>query len=445
MRPVRWNFWETSFPRTRKGIPTRSSFFDAIPKFLFTSQRRRKTIEILVREFHHRGDEYRLALKPAAIETPEGPFLVFPGEREELVLRALRYMAVQQLAASSLWGHQQGHKQMRLAFTLSQLQNVLAEKVPGVDGKLRGHAFKLSEIDEALRVCRGATVSLEFNEAGKKAQHESGILSEYYAVDEETGDGQKSLRCVILHPLATAAILQQEYRSINYRRLMALPSPLARWIYERLSHLFINAEKRRAWADGMRPPKGFTLDLETVLNESGVLRRKRFRENITEVRSALHELSMAGVLVPLPKGATAGTGGPYVEKTRLRRKPRWATPGHRCHVDVVPFRFARAGNHRGKHRETRPATTASRWRERAAKVWRVEGFSRESRVLNWFRSTRIGGRNEPRKFGVHQWRESAAKVGGDSRESSLCREGWTAKVEGLVSESLVAGRDQPRK
>ena len=302
------------FPQNQEGYSHTVELFDAIPKFLFTSQRRRKTIEILVREFHHRGDEYRLALKPAAIETPEGPFLVFPGEREELVLRALRYMAVQQLAASSLWGHQQGHKQMRLAFTLSQLQNVLAEKVPGVDGKLRGHAFKLSEIDEALRVCRGATVSLEFTEAGKKAQHESGILSEYYAVDEETGDGQKSLRCVILHPLATAAILQQEYRSINYRRLMALPSPLGRWIYERLSHLFINAEKRRAWADGMRPPKGFTLDLETVLNESGVLRRKRFRENITEVRSALHELSMAGVLVPLPKGAVAGTSGPYVEK-----------------------------------------------------------------------------------------------------------------------------------
>ena len=301
------------FPHNQEGYSHTVELFDAIPKFLFTSQRRRKTIEILVREFDHRGDRYRLALKPAAVETPEGAFLVFPGEREELVLRALRYMAVQQLASSSLWGHQQGHKQMRLVFTLSQLQNVLSEKVPGLDGKLRGHAFKLSEIDEALRVCRGATISLEFSEASKKAQHESGILSEYYALDEQTAEGQRSLRCVILHPLATAAILQQEYRSINYRRLMALPSPLARWIYERLSHLFINAEKRRAWADGMRPPKGFTLDLETVLNQSGVLRRKRFRENITEVRSALHELSAAGVLLPSAKGAGAGAS-PYVEK-----------------------------------------------------------------------------------------------------------------------------------
>ena len=319
-----------------------------------------------------------LALKPAAIETPEGPFLVFPGEREELVLRALRYMAVQQLAASSLWGHQQGHKQMRLAFTLSQLQNVLAEKVPGVDGKLRGHAFKLSEIDEALRVCRGATVSLEFNEAGKKAQHESGILSEYYAVDEETGDGQKSLRCVILHPLATAAILQQEYRSINYRRLMALPSPLGRWIYERLSHLFINAEKRRVWADGMRPPKGFTLDLETVLNESGVLRRKRFRENITEVRSALRELSMAGVLVPLPKGAEAGTGGPYVEKpvygaSQGRPTARSSVPRGRCFPPICWCR-------RSSRQTLRSATVYS--------SSPVEGTSRESLV---------DGRNQPRK------------------------------------------------
>ena len=73
------------FPQNQEGYSHTVELFDAIPKFLFTSQRRRKTIEILVREFHHRGDEYRLALKPAAIETPEGPFLVFPGEREERI------------------------------------------------------------------------------------------------------------------------------------------------------------------------------------------------------------------------------------------------------------------------------------------------------------------------------------------------------------------------
>jgi hypothetical protein len=302
------NFVGGFFPQAKEGFSHTVELFDAIPKFVFAKLRRKKTLEFLVRQFEHRGEHYQLELKPAAVKTADGPFLIFPGEREELVLRALRYMAVQQLSPLSLWGHDQGHTQMRLVFTLSQLQNVLAEKVAGLDGKPRGHQFKLAEIDEALRVCRGATVGLEFDDGTKRARHEAGILSEYYALDEKTGDGQKALRCVIFHPLATTAALRQEYRSINYRRLMSLPSPLARWIYERLSHLFTNAEKRRPMLDTLRTPKGFSLDLETVLNQSGVLRRKRLRGNIEEVRSALKELSVAGVLLSPSKGTPA-----YVE------------------------------------------------------------------------------------------------------------------------------------
>ena len=297
------------FPKAKEGFSHTVELFDAIPKFVFAKIRRKKTIQVLTREFEHRGEHYRLKLQGATIETGNDAFLIFPGEREELVLRALRYMAAQQLSPLSLWGHDQGHTQLRLTFTLSQLQNVLAEKVPGLDGKPRGHAFKLSEIDEALRVCKGTNIVLEFEDSTKRARHESGIFSEYYAVDDKSGDGHKALRCVIFHPLATTAALRHEYRSINYRRLMSLPSPLARWIYERLSHLFTNAEKRRPRLDALRPPpRGFPLDLETVLNQSGVLRRKRLRGNIEEIRSALHELAQAGVLLAPSFGAV-----PYVE------------------------------------------------------------------------------------------------------------------------------------
>ena len=303
---------EGFFPQAKEGFSHTVELFDAIPKFVFAKLKRKKTIEFLVRRFEHRGEHYQLELKPAAVKTPDGPFLLFPGEREELVLRALRYMAAQQLAPVTLWGHDQGHTQMRLAFTLSQLQNVLAEKVPGPDGKPRGHMFKLTEIDEALRVCRGVTIGLEFDDGNRRARHEAGILSEYYALDDKSGDGQKAQRCVIFHPLATTAALRQEYRTINYRRLMSLPSPLARWIYERLSHLFTNAEKRRPMLDTLRAPRGFNLDLETVLNQSGVMRRQRLRRNIQEVRDALKELSLAGVLTS-PSGAGTKAGASFLE------------------------------------------------------------------------------------------------------------------------------------
>ena len=293
------------FPKAQEGYSHTVELFDAIPKFVFARLRKKKIIEILTRDFQHRGERYQLELQPAAVKTEDGAFLMFPGEREELVLRALRYMAAQQLSPLSLWGHDQGHTQMRLVFTLSQLRNVLAEKLPGAKGKQRGHHFKFDEIDEALRVCRGTTIALEFTGGTKRARHEAGILSEYYALDEKEGDEQQSLRCVIFHPLATTAALRLEYRSINYRRLMSLPTPLARWIYERVSHLFTNAEKRRPMSEAYRPRRGFPLDLETVLNQSGILKRKRLRSSIQEVRAALKELALAGVLVP-PGEATNG-------------------------------------------------------------------------------------------------------------------------------------------
>ena len=300
------------FPKAQKGFSHTVELFDALPKFVFARLRKKKLIEILTRRFQHRGEHYELELKPAAIKTEEGAFLMFPGEREELVLRALRYMAAQQLSPLSLWGHDQGHTQMRLVFTLSQLQNVLAEKLPGAKGRQRGHMFKLAEIDEALQVCQGTVMALEFSDGNKRARHQSGILSEYYALDEVGGGGQKAQRCVIFHPLATTAALRLEYRSINYRRLMSLPTPLARWIYERLSHLFTNAEKHRPMSEAYRPRRGFTLEFETVLNQSGILRRKRLRSNIQEVRAALKELSLAGVLVP-PGEESAKGGTPFVE------------------------------------------------------------------------------------------------------------------------------------
>ncbi len=299
------------FPKAQEGFSHTVELFDAIPKFVFAKLRKKKTIEILARQFQHRGEHFQLELQPATVKTADGAFLMFPGEREELVLRALRYMAAQQLSPVSLWGHDQGHTQMRLVFSLTQLRNILAEKLPGTKGKQRGHHFKFDEIDEALRVCRGTTIALEFSGGTKRARHEAGILSEYYALDEKSGDVQQSLRCVIFHPLATTAALRQEYRSINYRRLMSLPTPLSRWIYERLSHLFTNAEKRRPMSEAYRPRRGFPLDLETVLNQSGILRRKRLRSSIQEVRSALKELSLAGVLVP-PDEANRG-GRPFEE------------------------------------------------------------------------------------------------------------------------------------
>ena len=196
---------------------------------------------------------------------------------------------------------------------------------------------------------------------------------------------------------------------------MALPSPAARWIYERLSHLFINAEKRRVWRTECVPPRVYA----RFGNRAQRKRRPAAQAlpgNISEVRSALQELSLAGVLVPLPKGSTAGTGGPYVEKpvyggSQGGRRPvvgaTWTLfPSDLLVQEIIEANIGSATVYSSFPVEGNEPRKSGGWKESARKF-----------VLNWFH------------LGRFRWKEPTAKVLG-------------VKMEGIGRES---GRNQPRK
>src|ERR1700719_1851872 len=97
-------------------------FFDAIPKYPFAVTTKIPKPERLEVPFTLRGQRYTAFIAPAQItdaRTKEER-LVFPGSREELVERALRFIAVQQIAKTKLTPDlQTGRQAVTIFFSLS--------------------------------------------------------------------------------------------------------------------------------------------------------------------------------------------------------------------------------------------------------------------------------------------------------------------------------------
>ena len=104
--------------------------------------------------FTLRGKKYTAFVAPAQITDARTgqERLVFPGSREELVERALRFIAVQQIARTKLTPDlETGHQAVTVFFTLSMLRRHLEDL---------GHGFKLSEIKEALDILSDTLIEI---------------------------------------------------------------------------------------------------------------------------------------------------------------------------------------------------------------------------------------------------------------------------------------------
>lgn len=271
--------------------------FDAIPKYVFDKKAKTTTaIDALLREFEFRGHKYAVRIAPANIDRRGKSIGVYPGEREEIVTRALLQLTVQQRSQLRLGKDAKNNDTITASFTLSQLRKHL---------KSVGHEYPLAQIDEALQVCHGAVLKLTCEGGGKRDGLSSGIFQSYSAQDKVSDKtGESAHRYVVFNPLVTASILEGTSRAINFERVMALKSPLSRWLYDRLSHNF-----RQAVKNGGVLGTGYHIALSTILRESGITTEDRQRKNIEKVRAALEQLKEQAVLdlmCPYKEEATYG-------------------------------------------------------------------------------------------------------------------------------------------
>src|SRR6266403_412237 len=198
-------------------------FFDAIPKYPFSVTTTIEKSERIEVPFTLRGKKYTAEIVPARIKDAQTgqERLVFPGSREELVERALRFIAVQQIAKTKLTPDlETGRQAVTVFFTLSMLRRHL-------EGL--GHGFRLSAIKEALDILSDTLIEIRLeadDEPGqsKRRRFMKGTILSNYTGDFAEGDstGEDSRAAMTFHPLATQAILELAYFPINQARVGAL-------------------------------------------------------------------------------------------------------------------------------------------------------------------------------------------------------------------------------
>lgn len=261
--------------------------YDALPRFVFNHCRDLAPTEGKPRSFNVKvkGNDIQVVL--AAADVKRGPkwVRVFSGPREELVERALRQIAAQDASKTELQINADGQRTITVRFSFSEIRRILAEY---------GHSFKISEINEALDVLSRTSMSLHSESLDGFQGHSGTLISNYsYRIRKNDQDGSHSYGRADLHALATRSILTLAWFPINNRRVMALSSPLARWLSTRMYHNF-----RQVIKNGRVLNQGYHIALSTIIEESALIQQERPAKAARTVVTALEEMRASRILSP---------------------------------------------------------------------------------------------------------------------------------------------------
>jgi hypothetical protein len=293
--PEQLSLFQTFLPDDDKYSNT-IELYDAIPKYYPLKHMGPLRVgdtflRVLTREFEYRGEAFKLTIRPARIVYKDGSEQEFyPSFREEIVEEALRKIACDHLNGVFL------NEQAGVQFTLYELQKEL---------KARGHGLNLQELLESLKICNLASITVE--KAGGMAIIQSTIFPVLLIASKEDWlKNPKQARCYVqFNPLVTASINRLSYRQYDYLTYMAYKHRLSRWLHKRLAHNYVQAS--------MLNP--YTINLTTILRDSGAYHSPRGHNRTREVGAALHELKSKGVIMSFKEAVKRGPRNKIIDVT----------------------------------------------------------------------------------------------------------------------------------
>lgn len=272
-KPVQLTFFEHLLPEERRYSNT-VELYDFIPKYFWGKPQRLdgQFLKQLKREFECRGKRYRVKIKPASIEDKDGTERYhYPSQREELVEDALRKFVCQ--GQGIFLDDEAG-----VTFTLYQLQQEL---------KRRGHSFDKSELKDALLICAQTKLIVTSEDGGTVLVSSLFETLGLQTREDWKGKGQKTRAYVRFNPLVTQSIKGRNFRQLDYDRSMSFKSVIARQLYKRMSHHYVQA----SWQNP------YTINLLTIIRDFGLTAYKKLPNNLRDVLTALEEMKKADVIM----------------------------------------------------------------------------------------------------------------------------------------------------
>jgi hypothetical protein len=247
--------------------------YDFIPKHFWGKEERidGKYLPALKREFECRGVKYTAIIAPASIEDKDGQLRAYYlGRREEIIEAALRKMACD--GKGEFLDDMAG-----VVFSLTDLWEELKEMK---------HTYSLDQIKEALLICAKTNIEV------KTADGNSILVSNIFRslclrTWEDWQDKGQQTKCVVqFNSLVTDSIKSGAFRRFNYKKFMSYDHVIARQLYKRLSHHYIQASMANT----------YEILLSTMIRDFG-LTYTRFRDSLYKVESALKELMDTNVIL----------------------------------------------------------------------------------------------------------------------------------------------------
>lgn len=260
-------------PYSRRGeLSNTVAVYDSLPKYVWDQSGLVDDLSqaIITRKCKIQGNEYIIKIKPAMIERNGKTILVYAGQREELVEDALRKIAVS--GSGSLIEGKAG-----VTFSLNELQAELSST---------GHTFSWGEIQEAIMVCRGATLECH------SADGDTFISSSFFPMVGITTRTQYlekkgEAKCYVqFNPFVNDSIMKLTFRQYSYKIGMKIKSPLARFIYKRMCHYWTQASSEAP----------YTPSLVSFLSQSPREFSPRMADNLRAMKNALDALITEGVV-----------------------------------------------------------------------------------------------------------------------------------------------------
>jgi hypothetical protein len=294
---------------TFHGLPADLSntveLWDAIPKYIVSARTQAwaalkdKRLPLYKQTFHYepqprakgRTQQLLVTIAPARFEEPDETGVmteieVFPSADEELIEEAIRKIFADQVNG----GHDA--KSARVYFTLGMVYREL---------RARNKTRSYKQIMRSLRIMNACNITVTPATGGRSIVA-SPILPNLAAVSRKDWLADPDSRFMVtFNELMHRAITNLTFRQLNYKSLMSLKSPLARWLFKRLSHEYINA--------GLLVP--YAVSYSSIARDSGYLQNPKISRNIEKLDLALAELESARVLLSVRKEtAEARVGQP---------------------------------------------------------------------------------------------------------------------------------------
>jgi hypothetical protein len=273
-----------------EGYSHTAELFDACLKWAPT--RTRKIAEVETHMVRFRGLSFTVEQSPAVIKGRDGKSkILMPGKIEHDVCHAVRKLAGDDL---DRWQVQVNNTyvEMQAGFSIYDIRCVLAAE---------GSNYKSSEIEEAMHVLVGSKIKITAENGDSVGGVVSGVFQTLVyskrrnkAIANNDGADRNFRGWAKLHPLVTQAVLNRTYRRVNFTLMMSFNNGFARWFYERLCNVYIQAGTD-AWYDSR---KRYHISLDTIEREGPfkIQPTTRRRDTLRHIRKGMEELKKADVV-----------------------------------------------------------------------------------------------------------------------------------------------------